>query len=181
MHLPDICRVLSVLQVQILDILPHSWSRKCRLKNVQHSPHGFAVRSTPLFHRHSIFILRYLFYVHHHEKSSNHFTPVPEIIDAVFVKTSPKRSFSMTEYEHVGLVFTNTRVYKFGHSYSYSFYPSNHPRIMHKIMYIACKLFILVSGVVTRSDYLFYARLIWGVADLCWHDTYQWVCIHVCM
>ncbi len=39
---------------------------------------------------------------------------MPEIIDPVFVKTSPKRSFTMTEYEHVGLVFTNTRVYKFG-------------------------------------------------------------------
>jgi hypothetical protein len=28
---------------------------------------------------------------------------VPEIIDTVFAKTSPKRSFSMTEYEHFGL------------------------------------------------------------------------------
>jgi hypothetical protein len=41
--------------------------------------------------------------------------PVPEIIDTVFAKTSPKRSFSMTEYECFGLVFTKTRVYKFGH------------------------------------------------------------------
>jgi hypothetical protein len=41
--------------------------------------------------------------------------PVPEIIDPVFAKTSPKRSFSMTEYERFGLVFTKTRVYKFGH------------------------------------------------------------------
>jgi hypothetical protein len=41
--------------------------------------------------------------------------PVPEIIDTVFTKTSPKRSFSMTEYERFGLVFTKTRVYKFGH------------------------------------------------------------------
>jgi hypothetical protein len=39
---------------------------------------------------------------------------VPEIIDPVFAKTSPKRSFSMTEYERFGLVFTKTRVYKFG-------------------------------------------------------------------
>jgi hypothetical protein len=39
----------------------------------------------------------------------------PEIIDPVFVKTSPKHSFSITEYERLGLVFTNTRVYKFGH------------------------------------------------------------------
>jgi hypothetical protein len=34
--------------------------------------------------------------------------PVPEIIDLVFAKTSPKRSFSMTEYERIGLVFTKT-------------------------------------------------------------------------
>ncbi len=40
---------------------------------------------------------------------------VPEIIDPVLAKTSPKRSFSMTEYERFGLVFTKTRVYKFGH------------------------------------------------------------------
>jgi hypothetical protein len=37
-----------------------------------------------------------------------------EIIDPVFAKTSLKRSFSMTEYERFGLVFTKTRVYKFG-------------------------------------------------------------------
>ncbi len=43
------------------------------------------------------------------------FKPVPEIIDPVFAKTSPKRSFSMTEYERFWLVFTKTRVYKFGH------------------------------------------------------------------
>jgi hypothetical protein len=42
-------------------------------------------------------------------------TPVPEIIDTVFAKTSPKPSFSMTEYWRFGLVFTKTRVYKFGH------------------------------------------------------------------
>ncbi len=41
--------------------------------------------------------------------------PVPEIIDTVFAKTSPKRSFSMTEYDRFGLVFTKTRVYKLGH------------------------------------------------------------------
>jgi hypothetical protein len=40
---------------------------------------------------------------------------VPEIIDTVFAKTSPKRLFSMTEYERFGLVLTKTRVYKFGH------------------------------------------------------------------
>jgi hypothetical protein len=42
-------------------------------------------------------------------------TTVPEIIDPVFAKTSPKRTFSMTEYERFGLVFTKTLVYKFGH------------------------------------------------------------------
>jgi hypothetical protein len=50
--------------------------------------------------------------------------PVPEIIDPVFVKTIPKRSFSMTEYERFGLVFTNTRVYKFGHRILYYLYGS---------------------------------------------------------
>jgi hypothetical protein len=33
---------------------------------------------------------------------------VPEFIDLVFVKTSPKRSISMTENEHFGLVFAKT-------------------------------------------------------------------------
>jgi|688.fasta_scaffold573212_1 hypothetical protein len=33
---------------------------------------------------------------------------VPEIIDPVFTKTSPKCSFTMTENEHFGLVFTKT-------------------------------------------------------------------------
>ncbi len=32
---------------------------------------------------------------------------MPEIIDPVFAKTSPKRSFSMTKNERFGLVFTN--------------------------------------------------------------------------
>jgi hypothetical protein len=34
--------------------------------------------------------------------------PVPEFIDPVFVKTSPKRSFSITENEHFELVLTKT-------------------------------------------------------------------------
>ncbi len=42
-------------------------------------------------------------------------SPVPEIIDTVFAKTSPIRSFSMTEYERFGLVFTKTRVSAYGH------------------------------------------------------------------
>ncbi len=33
---------------------------------------------------------------------------VPEFIDPVFAKTSPKRWFSMTENEHFGLVFMTT-------------------------------------------------------------------------
>ncbi len=40
---------------------------------------------------------------------------MPEIIDTVFAKTSPKRSFSMTEYERFELVFAKARVYKFWH------------------------------------------------------------------
>jgi hypothetical protein len=35
-------------------------------------------------------------------------SPVPKIIDPVFAKTSPKRSFSMTENERFGLAFANT-------------------------------------------------------------------------
>jgi hypothetical protein len=33
---------------------------------------------------------------------------VPEIIDLIFGKTIPKRSYSMTENERFGLVFANT-------------------------------------------------------------------------
>jgi hypothetical protein len=36
------------------------------------------------------------------------YTTVPEIKDPVFAKTSPKRSFCMTENEHFGLVFVKT-------------------------------------------------------------------------
>ncbi len=39
-------------------------------------------------------------------KSKEVQSPVPEIIDPVFTKTSPKRSFCMTENERFGLVFT---------------------------------------------------------------------------
>ncbi len=34
--------------------------------------------------------------------------PVPEFIDPVFVKTSPKRSFSVIQNERFGLVFVKT-------------------------------------------------------------------------
>jgi hypothetical protein len=46
-------------------------------------------------------------------------TPVPEIIDPVFAKTSQNARFLLSEYERFGLVFTKTRVYKFGHSSGY--------------------------------------------------------------
>ncbi len=36
------------------------------------------------------------------------FTPVPEFIDPAFAKTSPKRSFSLTENERFRLVFVKT-------------------------------------------------------------------------
>ncbi len=36
------------------------------------------------------------------------YTSVPEFINPVFAKTSPKRSFSMTESERFGLVFAKT-------------------------------------------------------------------------
>jgi hypothetical protein len=36
------------------------------------------------------------------------FWPVPEIIDPVFAKTSPKHLFPMTETERIGLDFANT-------------------------------------------------------------------------
>jgi hypothetical protein len=35
-------------------------------------------------------------------------SPVPEFIDPVFAKTSPKRLFSVIENEHFGLVFAKT-------------------------------------------------------------------------
>jgi hypothetical protein len=35
-------------------------------------------------------------------------TSVPDFIDPVFAKTSPKRSFSMTENKHFGPVFAKT-------------------------------------------------------------------------
>ncbi len=40
--------------------------------------------------------------------SFNYTPTVPEIIDPVFAKTSPKRSFCMTENERIGLIFVKT-------------------------------------------------------------------------
>ncbi len=37
------------------------------------------------------------------------FIPVPEFINPVFAKTSPKRSFSVIQNERFGLVFAKTR------------------------------------------------------------------------
>jgi len=45
---------------------------------------------------------------------------VPEIIDPVFTKTSPKRSFSMTENERFGLDFANTGSINSGTGFSMS-------------------------------------------------------------
>ncbi len=39
---------------------------------------------------------------------SGQLLPVPEFIDPVFTKTSPKRSFSVIQNERFGLVFTKT-------------------------------------------------------------------------
>ncbi len=56
-------------------------------------------------------------------------SPVPEFIDPVFAKTSPKRSFSMTENE----------VYKFGHwdpvqcLYTYSKWRASSPKKFHEV------------------------------------------------
>jgi hypothetical protein len=41
-------------------------------------------------------------------KMCTFFFPVPELIDRVFVKTSPKRSYSVIENERFGLVFAKT-------------------------------------------------------------------------
>jgi hypothetical protein len=41
--------------------------------------------------------------------------PVPEFTDPVYVKTSPKRGFSMTKNERFGLVFTKTGSINSGH------------------------------------------------------------------
>jgi hypothetical protein len=70
-HLPDICRVLSVLQVQILDPYFISDRENVDWKTLS-IPFGFASFHSSLSHRHFILILCYLFYVH--EKSSNHLT-----------------------------------------------------------------------------------------------------------
>ena len=46
-------------------------------------------------------------------------------------------------------------------------------------MYKYAQVIYPMLRVVARSMLFIYARLIWGVADLCWHDTYQRVYIHM--
>ncbi len=78
-HLPDICRVLSVLEMQILD--PHFISDRENADGKTFGiPFWFCFVPPLTFHRHSIFILCYLFSVLHREKSSNHFIPVKVIV-----------------------------------------------------------------------------------------------------
>ncbi len=68
---------------------------------------------------------------------------VPEIIDQVFVETSPIRSFSMTENERFGLVFTKTRVYKFGHREYYA-------AVLRKLSCAHFDLKYLIFNICTR-------------------------------
>jgi hypothetical protein len=52
-------------------------------------------------------------------------SPVPKIIDPVIAKTSPKRSFCMTENERFGLVFVKTGSINSGTAklYTIQYYP----------------------------------------------------------
>ncbi len=59
------------------------------------------------------------------------YSTVPKIIDTVFAKTSPKRSYSMTEYERFGFVFAKTRVYKFGHMKEKKVFYRYHLSLLH--------------------------------------------------
>jgi hypothetical protein len=51
---------------------------------------------------------RFFFFALHDESLHGEMIPVPKIIDPVFAKTSPNRSFCMTENERFGLVFVKT-------------------------------------------------------------------------
>jgi hypothetical protein len=46
--------------------------------------------------------------INHERESTVTKSPVPEFVDPVFTKTSPKRSFSVIENEHFELVFAKT-------------------------------------------------------------------------
>ncbi len=58
---------------------------------------------------------------------------MPEIIDPVFAKTSPKRSFSMTENERFGLVSANTGSINSGTGISQSEVYCFHNVALHKV------------------------------------------------
>ncbi len=78
-----ICQIFAessqFCKCKILDLYFISDRENAGWKNVRH-PLLVLLLSTPLFHRHSIFILCYLFYVHIMKKSSNHLIPVKVII-----------------------------------------------------------------------------------------------------
>ncbi len=62
--------------------------------------HSFRSRSEKLVSKPMLWIRKYFLRIH--------ILPVPEFIDTVFVKTSPKRSFSVIQNERFGLVFVKT-------------------------------------------------------------------------
>jgi hypothetical protein len=79
---------------------------------------------------------------------SQTYRTVPEIIDPVFAKTSPKRSISLIKNELFGLVFTKTGyICKFGHRtvHSRSFgILDNCKSTVHACTRIYCKLYAIV-------------------------------------
>ncbi len=72
-------KVLKSFHPNCLDLYFISDRENADWKNIWHFL-LVLLRSTPPFHRHYIFILCYLFYVHLHEKSSNHFIPVKIVV-----------------------------------------------------------------------------------------------------
>ncbi len=75
------------------------------------------------------------------------FTPLPEIIDPVFAKTSPKRSFCMTENERIGLVFVKTGSINSGTCVATQI--KKKPHIQGNSEWISCK----VIGWLTASSW----------------------------
>ena len=74
---------------------------------------------------------------------------MPEIIDPIFAKTRPKRSFSMTENELFGFVFANTGSINSGTGYFYILPPrSSTSTVDFSILYL-------------RSGYLHYQIVQW--------------------
>ncbi len=60
---------------------------------------------------------------------------MPEFIDPVFAKTSPKRSFSITENERFGLVFVNTGSINSG---------TDIANVLDPVMFACCKIITYV-------------------------------------